>query len=49
MAFNRVKKELAEALEGIWKILVKRRRKIRQPLVPLKALRDHAKDHENEI
>jgi len=48
-ASNRVEKESAKALEGIWKILVKRRRKIRRPLVPLEALRDRAKDRENEI
>ncbi len=49
MASNRVKKELAKALEGIWKTLIKRQRKIRRPPVPLEALRDCAKDRENEI
>jgi len=46
---NRVEKETAEALNGIWKTLVKRRQKARRPLVPLEALRDHARNRENEI
>jgi len=49
MAPNRVEKESAEALDGIWKILVKHWRKTRRPLVSLEALRDRAKDRENEI
>ena len=48
-ASDRVEKESAEALEGIWKTLIKSRRKTRRPLVPLEALRDRAKDRENEI
>jgi len=48
-AFNKVEKELAKALKGIWKTLVKRQRKTRWPLVPLKALRDRVKDRKNEI
>ena len=44
-----MEKESAEALEGIWKTLVKSRRKTRRPLVPLEALRERAKDRENEI
>ena len=48
-ASDRVEKESAEALEGIWKTLVKRRRKARRPLAPLEALRDRAKDHKNKI
>jgi len=46
---NRVEKETVEALNGIWKTLVKRRQKARQLLVPLEALRDRARDHKNEI
>jgi len=49
MAPNRVEKEIVEVLDGIWKILVKRRQKVRRPLVPLEALRDRARDRENEI
>jgi len=48
-ASNRVEKEIVEALDGIWKTLVKRRQKVRRPLVPLEALRDRARDYENEI
>jgi len=49
MASNRVEKESAEALDGIWNILVKRRQKTKRPLVLLEALRERAKDRENEI
>ena len=49
LASNRVEKESAKALKGIWKTLRKSRRKIRQPLVPLEVLRDRAKDYENKI
>jgi len=50
MAPNRVEKETVEALNGIWKILVKRwQKKRRRPLVFLKTLRDRVKDRENEI
>ena len=49
MAFNRVKKELIKVLKGIWKILIKRRRKIKRLLVLLKVLRDYIKDYKNKI
>jgi len=49
MAFNRVEKESTKALDGIWKILIKRRQKTRRPLVPLEALRDRVRDRENKI
>jgi len=49
MAPNRVEKETAEALNGIWKTLVKRRQKVRRLLVPLEALRDRVRDYKNEI
>ena len=44
-----MEKELVEALKGIWKTLVKSRRKTKRPLVPIEALRVRAKDRENEI
>jgi len=49
MASNRVKKELVEALNGIWNTLIKHWQKIKRPLVLLKALRERAKDYKNEI
>ena len=49
MAPNRVEKESAEALDGIWEILAKRWRKIEWPPAPLEALRARARDRENEI
>jgi len=49
MAFNRVEKESAEALNGIWNILVKHQQKIKWLLVLLEALRERVKDRENEI
>ena len=48
-ASDRVEKESEEALEGIWKALVKSRRKVRRPLVLLEALRVRAKDRKNEM
>jgi len=49
MAFNKVEKESAEALNGIWNILVKRQQKTKQLLVLLEALRERAKDYKNKI
>jgi len=49
MASNRVEKELAEALNGIWNTLVKRQQKIKRLLVLLEALRERVKDRKNKI
>jgi len=49
MALNRVKKKIVKALNSIWKILIKNRRKIKRLLVLLKVLRDYIKDRKNKI